>query len=134
MAHVLTTRVYLEDTDAGGVVYHTGYLRFMERARTEALRRIGVEQSTGFGSGSSFVVHRVTAHFLSPARLDDELAVTCVLDQCTGARVNFKQSVSSRDGTRVHCNAEVEVACINLKTGRPQRIPTAVLAGLKQWM
>lgn len=124
-------RIYLEDTDAGGIVYHTTYLRYMERARTEALRAAGFEQSATFGEDLSFVLHTMNIRFLTPAHLDDEVEASCSLEDSGGARLTFRQQVRSTHGALVHCEAEVTVACIKLRSGRPQRLPPALLIGLR---
>lgn len=121
----LAVRVYLEDTDAGGVVYHASYLRFMERARTELLRSAGLQQSLTFGDDVSLVVYAMQLRFLRPAQLDDELRVTCRVTQAGGARVGFSQQVLLPDG-ELCCTAEVEVACIALGSKRPRRLPFAL--------
>lgn len=133
MSVAITARIYLEDTDAGGVVYHTSYLRLMERARTERLRQCGIQQSDSFGQGTSFVVSEMTVRFRSPAQLDDVVDVTCSLAKQTGARLTFQQEVRGRASGVVHCQAEVQVACINLSTKRPTRISQSVLEGMQQW-
>jgi len=120
----LCFRVYLEDTDAGGIVYHTTYLRWMERARTEALRSAGVEQSECFKADVSFVLHSMNLRFVTAAALDDEIVVSCELHTRSGASLTFRQSVANQRTGRVHCTAEVVVACISLQTKRPRRIPS----------
>jgi len=122
----------LEDTDAGGIVYHASYLRFMERARTETLRAAGLEQSQTFEQDLSFVVHRMELEFLRAAHLDDELEVTCVLQQSKGARVVFQQEVRATTLGDVHCRAVVSVACIALSSKRPRRVPPEIVAALEQ--
>jgi len=112
----LCFRVYLEDTDAGGIVYHTTYLRWMERARTEALRSAGVEQSECFKADVSFVLHSMNLRFVTAAALDDEIVVSCELHTRSGASLTFRQSVANQRTGRVHCTAEVVVACISLQT------------------
>jgi acyl-CoA thioester hydrolase len=119
----LAVRIYLEDTDAGGVVYHASYLRLMERARTEFLRSAGMEQSQTFGQDVSFVVARMRIDFLRPARLDDQVLVTCVVRSARGASFVLEQSVESSSREVVHARAEVVVACIQLSTERPTRLP-----------
>lgn len=127
---LLRIRVYLEDTDAGGIVYHAAYLRFMERARTETLRRARVEQSQTFKSDLSFVVHRMELEFPRPAHLDDEIEVSCALQYSKGARVVFTQEVRSVVAQTLHCTALVTVACIALGSKRPRRVPSDILAAL----
>lgn len=126
----LRVRVYLEDTDAGGIVYHASYLRFLERTRTEYLRSVGLEQSSTFALDVSFVVHSMTLDFHKPATLDAELDVTCDLVEAKGARIVFHQVV--RDArTAQHCvSARVTVACIALSSKRPRRLPAEVLSAI----
>jgi 4-hydroxybenzoyl-CoA thioesterase len=122
----LRFRIYLEDTDAGGIVYHTSYLRFMERARTEALRRAGVQQSEGFKSDLSFVLHSMNLRFHSAAVLDSEVTVSCELKAHRGASLEFLQVVRDVATSEAHCSAEVVVACISIQSKRPRRIPPDV--------
>jgi 4-hydroxybenzoyl-CoA thioesterase len=131
-AHSLLFRIYLEDTDAGGVVYHASYLRFMERARTEMLRSTGLEQSQTFKSDVSFVVHSMNLRFHAPALLDAQVLTTCELAKVSGASLVFRQQVRCPDTGTVYVSAEVTVACIQLTTRRPRRIPEALLNALQQ--
>lgn len=124
-------RIYLEDTDAGGIVYHTSYLRFMERARTEALRSAGFRQSDTFKNDLSFVLHSMNIRFETPAVLDDEVEISCTLQQIKGASVSFEQQVRSATDARLHCSAEVVVACISLASKRPRRIPPELMERLQ---
>lgn len=123
-------RVYWEDTDAGGVVYHAQYLAFMERARSEWMRGIGFGQELLRETyGLCFVVRSMSIDFRAPARLDDSLAVSVGLAQCRGASLVFAQEVR-RDGELL-VGAEVKVAAVSAETFRPQAIPDALLAALK---
>ncbi len=125
------TRVYWEDTDAGGVVYHASYLRFMERARTEWLRSRGIVQDAlRERDGVVFVVRAMQIEFLRPARLDEELAVAVDLVQARGASLLLRQMV--RRGTTALVEAQVKVACVASADFRPQAIPAALLAKLIQ--
>ncbi|HEY4092854.1 MAG TPA: tol-pal system-associated acyl-CoA thioesterase [Luteibacter sp.] len=115
-------RIYWEDTDAGGVVYHANYVRFMERARTEWLRAQGIDQlalreTTGLG----FVVRDMTLEFLRPARLDDELLVTLAVKERRSASMLFGQEIVRGDTTLLR--ATVRAACVNLDSMRPAQIP-----------
>ncbi len=123
-------RVYYEDTDAGGVVYHASYLRFMERARTEWLRSHGFDQGAlRERLGVLFVVRRIEVDFRRPARLDDELTVSARLREVRPARLLLDQAVG-REGEAPLCEARVEVACLDAASGRPRRIPEGVMAEL----
>ena len=116
-------RVYYEDTDAAGLVYHSNYLKFMERARTEWLRHLGHSQEDLRGKeGIVFVVRHLDVHFLRPARIDQLLDVTARIKHCGGASLLFEQTVCDT-GAELLCNAQVEVACIDAVTLKPRRLP-----------
>src|SRR5882672_3476924 len=97
--HVMSVRVYYEDTDFTGVVYHASYLRFMERGRTNYLRVLGADQHALFAHaervapGFAFMVRTMTVEFLKPARMDDMLVITTVPEEITGASITLKQQV-----------------------------------------
>lgn len=124
--HRMTVRVYVEDTDAGGIVYYANFLKYMERARTELLRAVGLEQSTTFQGDLSFVVYEVKMQFLLPARLDDQLEVTARLTRVRAASLKFEQTVRRLDSEKPCCRAEVSVACISLSRQRPRRLPEEI--------
>lgn len=120
-------RVYYEDTDAGGIVYYANYLRFMERARTEWLRAIGVHQEQlAAAAGIQFVVRRANLDFLAAARLDDLLAVSVQPARLARTYVELEQAVSCAD--RVLCKGAVTVACVRKADLRPAPIPPEVAA------
>jgi acyl-CoA thioester hydrolase len=122
--HVFPIRVYYEDTDASGVVYHANYLRFAERARTEMWCTLGMQQSQlAAEAGILFVIRRCFADFLAPARLDDRLEVASRLTDLRGASIDLQQEVR-RDGTDL-VRLEVRLACITTQ-GRAARLPAAV--------
>lgn len=131
MSVLLETRIYLEDTDAGGIVYHASYLRFMERARTETLRAGGFEQSRTFEDNLSFVLHSMQIRFQTPAVLDDLVSVSCELVSHRGASLTFKQQIRSVESGKLHCEAEVLVACIALDSKRPRRVPPQLIELLR---
>jgi acyl-CoA thioester hydrolase len=115
-------RVYWEDTDGGGVVYYANYLKFMERARTEWLRSMGHSQSELVDKhGYVFAVVEVKVNYRKPARLDDELRITCVAVPEGRASIRFQQTVSR--GDVVLTEGEVRVACVDSKTFRPRALP-----------
>lgn len=116
-------RVYYEDTDAGGIVYYANYLKFLERARTEWLRSLGIEQDTWLEHRIGFVVRQVQLDLLLPARFNDELTVTVVVERLGKASVIFAQQVLRTDGT-VLCQAQIKAACVNL--GEPGEAVRAV--------
>ena len=126
--------MYLEDTDAGGIVYHASYLRFLERARTEYLRNVGLEQSRTFALNVSFVVHSITLEFHRPAHLNAALHITCELLEAKSARLLFHQVVRNANSERNYVSERVTVACVALSSKRPRRVPTEVLTaiGVKQ--
>jgi acyl-CoA thioester hydrolase len=126
--HSHAIRVYYEDTDAGGMVYHANYLKFAERGRTEFLRSLGHSHSrTRDESGVVFVVRRCTADFLLPARLDDALVVGTSVLAVRGALLSLRQEIS-RDDALVAV-LDVDVACIG-REGRAHRLPPALRAML----
>jgi len=123
-------RVYWEDTDAGGVVYHASYLRFLERARSEWLRSLGVVQSEFKArTGLAFLVRSMRLDFLKAALLDDELLVTVQVKERRAASMLFGQVIQRRDGTRL-IEAEVRVACVDVERMVPVRIPDDAIPGL----
>lgn len=117
-------RVYWEDTDAGGVVYHASYLRFLERARTEYLRHLGIEQE-GLRKDNNvvFVVRDIAIGFEKPARLDDVLGVTVVLVERRPASLVFQQQILRESDAAVLVQARVRAACVQAATFRPRPIP-----------
>ncbi|MGE3244826.1 MAG: tol-pal system-associated acyl-CoA thioesterase [Beijerinckiaceae bacterium] len=119
-------RVYYEDTDFSGVVYHASYLRFLERGRTEFLRERGVHQQAiaegSAGAPFAFAVRRMEIDFLKPARMDDMLTVETALAKAGGASVEMEQRI--RRGGDVLLTAHVTVACV--ASGRAVRIPAWV--------
>lgn len=122
-------RVYWEDTDAGGVVYHAGYLRFLERARTEWLRAAGVAQSQlAVDRGLVFAVTEMDLRFLAPARLDDQLAVSCRLDEIGGASLRFSQDIVRIADNVAIVAARVRAACLGAGTFRPRPIPKDLIS------
>jgi acyl-CoA thioester hydrolase len=120
-------RVYWEDTDAGGVVYHSQYLNFFERTRTEWLRTAGIDQSRlGAHEGIIFVVHSMNIEFSSPARLDDELRISVVLQKMGGATMALEQDmIRIADGMEIS-RATVRVACLHAGEFTPARIPERI--------
>jgi acyl-CoA thioester hydrolase len=115
-------RVYWEDTDGGGVVYYANYLKFMERARTEWLRALGHSQAElAEEFGFVFAVVEVRVNYRRPARLDDELTVTCLPVPEGRVSLRFKQTVLKGDQTLA--DGEVRIACVDAKTFRPRPLP-----------
>ena len=127
--HRWPVRVYYEDTDLAGIVYYANYLRFIERARTEWTRDLGVDQTRlKEDEGAVFAVRRVEADYLRPGRFDDLLEVVTRPVGLDGPRMLLDQSVD-RDGT-VLFTARVTLVCVDLSVMRPQRPPAAVAAAL----
>ena len=119
--HRWPVRVYYEDTDLAGIVYYANYLRFIERARTEWTRALGVDQTRlKEDEGAVFAVRRVEADYLSPARFDDELIVTTTPHRITPARIELDQQVLRGDD--VLFRARVTLACLGPDM-RPRRLP-----------
>jgi acyl-CoA thioester hydrolase len=126
-------RVYYEDTDAGGVVYHASYLRFLERARTEWLRSRGIVQTSVVREhGVLFVVTELRSSFRSPARLDDCLSASCRLTDLGGVRLAFSQTLLRDSDNALLVEAEVEAACLDAASFRPKRIPAILLSELTE--
>ncbi|MGD8430481.1 MAG: tol-pal system-associated acyl-CoA thioesterase [Ectothiorhodospiraceae bacterium] len=124
-----TVRVYYEDTDSGGLVYHTSYLRYMERARTEWLRALGFDQGRlKTELGVLFAVRSLDIRYLQPAVLDDHLAVDSRAARHRRAGLRFDQHISrlQNNGPEL-CRASVEVVCIDAHTRRPRPIPEAIM-------
>ena len=125
-------RVYFEDTDAGGVVYHANYLRFMERARTEWLRSLGFEQDELRSRfGIQFVVTCAHVEYRRAVQFNAELIVGATVTKAGRASLNFAQqiSLSAEDGSVV-CEAEIKVACVDVKDLKPRPLPQEVVAEL----
>ena len=120
-------RVYWEDTDGGGVVYYANYLKFMERARTEWLRSMGHSQAElAEQFGFVFAVVEVKVNYRRPARLDDELTISCLPVPEGRASIRFKQVI--RKGADTLADGEVRVACVDAKTFRPRALPDFIKA------
>ncbi len=125
--HVLPIRVYFEDTDFSGVVYHGGYIRFMERGRSDFLRLLGVGHqaldSGEHGESLAFAVRKLVVDFLKPARIDEVLEIETRARELGGARIVLSQTV--RRGADILVTAEVTVVMINA-AGQARRLPPAV--------
>ena len=131
--HVMAVRVYYEDTDFSGIVYHANYLRFMERGRTNFLRLLGADQRGLFeevakeAPGFAFVVRSMTLEFLKAARMDDILTVTTWPDEVKGASITLHQTVTRGDDLLVE--AQVRVAFV--AGGRARPIPKALRLAMR---
>jgi acyl-CoA thioester hydrolase len=122
-------RVYYEDTDSGGVVYYANYLRFMERARTEWLRSLGIEQDHLIKEHDIlFAVRQVNIDYHAPARFNDLLMVGTEILACSRASLTFGQTVTrAGESGRVLCSAQVKVACLVASTFRVSPLPDFIL-------
>lgn len=127
MSHDLPVKVYYEDTDMGGVVYYANYLKFIERARSEIVEELGVDQHAMKEAGLVFVVTRVVADYLKPARMGDRLVVKTTHHAPSPARWQFDQAVWRGDVCLFR--AEVTAVCMTL-AGRPARLPAELRARL----
>ncbi len=122
--HQFDLRVYYEDTDLAGIVYYANYLKFIERARTEFIRELGIDQTAlRDAEGIVFAVRRIEADYLAPARFDDALTVVTSPEQVTGARIVLNQTVR-RDGQDLFI-ATVTLAALG-ETGQPVRLPAKI--------
>ncbi len=127
-------RVYYEDTDLGGVVYYANYLRFMERARTEWLRHLGVDQTTLLEDrGLIFVIVSAEVRYLQPARFNDELQVTVALESTRRTAMSFVQEIRRHglDGELL-TRGRVQAACVEAVNFRPRGIPPDIIERLER--
>ncbi len=122
--------VYYEDTDAGGVVYHSNYLNFFERARTEWLKQIGVKQTQLLADDIAFVVKHADIDFKVAARFEQDLFVDSEVIEMKKASMVFRQRLLDQDGT-LYCEAHIQVACVALSRMRPKAIPHHIVQELK---
>ncbi|EKO3371428.1 tol-pal system-associated acyl-CoA thioesterase [Vibrio fluvialis] len=121
--------IYYEDTDAGGVVYHSNYLKFFERARTEMLRAIGVSQQVLLEQRIGFVVRHAEIDFKQGARLDDQLTVVTSIAELKKASLTFCQELVNPEG-HLLCKAIVKVACIDNEKMKPKAMPQSIILEL----
>ena len=128
----LPVRVYIEDTDAGGIVYYVNYLKFMERARTEFMRSLGFGKGAIFSRDLIFVVKDVQVNYVQPAQLDDQLLATASVAQLGGASMVMNQSVI-RDGT-ILASAEIKIASVDRHSLKPIRMPAEMVATVREHM
>ncbi|QDH17286.1 tol-pal system-associated acyl-CoA thioesterase [Swingsia samuiensis] len=132
--HKIRFRVYYEDTDAGGIVYHARYLGFAERARGEAMRSAGASVTELLNtSGLVFVVRKVDIRYRSPLRLDDEMEIETALLSQTPARLVLQQTVRNYSGSNeVAAVLDVELACLSAKDMKPAKIPSRWCDAIKK--
>lgn len=127
-------RVYYEDTDAGGIVFYANYLKFFERARTEWLRAVGINQQLlSEIHHVMFVVKNTAVDYHAPAKLDDELKLTVIVERLGRASVEFVQEAWRVSGTarELLTSGRIKVGCVDKRTVRPCTIPAEVLAQIK---
>lgn len=132
--HVLPVRVYYEDTDFSGLVYHASYLRFMERGRSDMIRLLGVHHSALAASEEArlvFVVRRMEIDFIRPARIDDVLEIVTEPAERTAAALTLAQAVT-RDGETL-VRARVQIVLVD-ESGRPRRLSSVLAASVADWM
>lgn len=123
--HTFPVRVYYEDTDMGGIVYHANYLRYIERARSDWVRKLGNDQNAMRDAGLVWVVRKIEAEYLAPARYDDELLIETSVLALSGAKLTMGQLVKRGD-TEIF-RATVTAVCMNA-AGRPVRLPAEIRA------
>lgn len=131
--HILPVRVYYEDTDVSGIVYHANYLRFLERGRSEALRLAGVHHMVMMSGEEpvAWTIRRIEIDYARPAKLDDALEVHTRYRVLAGARLNGEQWVKRNGETLI--SARIEAALITM-SGRPRRIPEEVRAKIQPYL
>lgn len=123
-------RIYIEDTDAGGIVYYVNYLKYMERARTECLRALGFAKAGIMDDKAMFVVHSLQVDYKAPAKLDELITVEAHIMQVRHSSVIFRQNIW-RD-KELLCGAKVKIACVNRNSLKPMAMPDALHSSLKQ--
>ena len=131
--HLLPIRVYYEDTDFTGLVYHGSYVKFFERGRSDFLRMAGIGHAQLLSGETplAFVLSRLNLTYLKPARIDEALVVRTTYDAIKGPRLLIDQAIT-RDGD-VLCRAEVEAVVIDLE-GRPRRPSPSLVAAVRPWL
>lgn len=131
--HILPVRVYYEDTDFTGLVYHANYVRYFERGRSDFLRLAGVGHADLLAGETplAFVITAMDLRFLKAARIDDALTVRTTYDTLRGPRLTIRQTIDR--GGEVLCRAQVQAAVIDLD-GRPRRAPPALIAAVTPWL
>ncbi|ALO35215.1 acyl-CoA thioesterase [Colwellia sp. MT41] len=129
--HHFAIRVYYEDTDAGGIVYYANYLKFFERARTEWLREIGINQQYFLQQKLGFVVRKVEMDNLASAMLDDLLEVKSTIITLKRASLVFQQQITNQ-AQQVLCTAKIRVACVDFSQKKPCAIPKPILGVFKR--
>ena len=128
--HILTLKIYYEDTDAQGVVYYANYLKFFERARTEFLREIGYKQKELMEKGAIFVVREVSVEFKKPANLDQEIEIHTIIIKAGKVSVDFNQEALNKECVLL-CGGIIKCGCLALKDFKPKALPSKLHLGMK---
>ena len=123
----LNLKVYVEDTDFQGFVYHANYIKFFERARSEFLQDNKISQKELRINNLAFVVKRIEIDFLFPGRLGDELIVESLIEKKSNARMIFKQDIVNSNDNKKLCSGMVEVCLIDIESKKPRRLPDNLL-------
>jgi 4-hydroxybenzoyl-CoA thioesterase/acyl-CoA thioester hydrolase len=123
-------RVYIEDTDAGGIVYYVNYLKYMERSRTEFLRSFGYDKPAILEGGLLLVVHSAQINYRRPARLDNLLSVTAQIHKLARTYVEFQQQVLY--GEELLCEGLIRIACVDAESMKPNALPASMYQQLDQ--
>ncbi|CAI8165373.1 MAG: Acyl-CoA thioesterase YbgC [Methanobacteriota archaeon] len=129
MEFSFTVRIYIEDTDPGGIVYYVNYLKFMERARTEFMRSLGFDRSATFNSASMFVVRDLAIRYLSPAFLDDEIRVTVAVTNVKGASIGMRQNIFRGENELVE--ASLSLVWVDRENLMPSRLSKEMRLALR---
>lgn len=133
VSFALPVRIYWEDTDAGGIVFYANYLKFFERARTEWLRSLGVQQSRlRETEGGIFIVSQTSVRYLRPARLDDELLVTAKLESAGRASLIISQQALLKSSGALLAEGTIRIGWVDSATLKPGRIPPVILETLNR--
>ncbi len=121
---IFPVRVYYEDTDVAGIVYHANYLRFFERGRTEWLRTLGIDQTLLFDQGLAFALTEMNIKYLKAARFNDLLEVITTVQPAGRASMLFKQTIRDKQKQDlIYCRADAKAACIDMQTLKPKPLP-----------
>lgn len=130
VSHQFSIRIYYEDTDAGGIVYYANYLKFFERARTEWLRELGIEQDTLLLNSIAFVVRKVEMDNRAPAKFNQLVCVTTSIAKIQKASLVFEQVLHDESG-KLLVTSLIKVACVDILQMKPHAIPANILKELK---
>ena len=125
----LEVRVYIEDTDAGGIVFYANYLKFFERGRTEFFRTRGFELRKGLAENINYVVHSLNIKYQRSAYLDDLLTIKTELQDVGKTFLVFNQQARNQ-ANELLVNAEVKIACLHFESGKPRRLPESLLLSI----